>query len=74
MEVEPDSLLLLYTDGVTEARNKDRFFGEGRVRRALRRGGSSAAVVQRLLSLVERFSGGSLRDDAAILAVRRISR
>lgn len=74
VEVEPDALLLLYTDGVTEARNKDRFFGEGRVRRALKRGGSPAAVVQRLLSLVERFSGGSLRDDAAILAVRRIPR
>lgn len=63
--------LLLYTDGVTEARTKGRFFGEGRVRRALRQGGSAAAVAQRLLAAVQRFSAGELRDDAAILVVRR---
>ncbi|MDZ4654888.1 MAG: SpoIIE family protein phosphatase [Coriobacteriia bacterium] len=72
MYVEPDAVLLLYTDGVTEARNKSRFFGEGRVRRALKLGGSAAAVTQRLLAQVQRFSGGDLRDDAAILTVRRL--
>jgi hypothetical protein len=63
--------LLLYTDGVTESRSGVRFFGEGRVRRALRGGGSAADVVQRLLALLQRFSGGDLKDDAAILAVVR---
>ncbi len=63
--------LLMYTDGITEARTKGRFFGEGRVRRALRQGGSAAAVAQRLLAAVQRFSAGELRDDAAILVVRR---
>jgi len=66
----PGSTLLLYTDGVTEARGKARFFGEGRVRRALRQGGESAMVSQRLLAAVQRFSAGQLRDDAAILVVR----
>jgi serine phosphatase RsbU (regulator of sigma subunit)/HAMP domain-containing protein len=61
--------LLLYTDGVTEARNGARFFGEGRVRRCLRAGGSAEAIVQRLFSMVQRFSAGDVRDDAAILAV-----
>ncbi len=67
--VTPQGTLLLYTDGVTEARNRGRFFGEGRVRRALRQGGSATAVTQRMLTLVQRFSHGELRDDAAILAV-----
>ncbi len=67
--IEDGATLLLYTDGVTEARSGGRFFGEGRVRRALRAGGSPASVAQRLLSQVQRFSAGELRDDAAILAV-----
>jgi GAF domain-containing protein len=67
--IEDGATLLLYTDGVTEARSGDRFFGEGRVRRALRAGGSPASVAQRLLSQVQRFASGELRDDAAILAV-----
>ncbi len=67
--VESGGTVLLYTDGVTEARNRGRFFGEGRVRRALRQGGTAAVVTQRMLALVQRFSHGDLRDDAAILAV-----
>jgi serine phosphatase RsbU (regulator of sigma subunit) len=63
--------LLLYTDGVTEARSGIRFFGEGRVRRALRQGGSAAEITQRLLASVQRFAAGDLRDDAAILTVVR---
>ncbi len=70
--MEPGATLLLYTDGVTEARYAGRFFGEGRVRRALRQGGSAVAVTQRLLASVQRFSAGELRDDAAILTVRRL--
>ncbi|MHB1135965.1 MAG: SpoIIE family protein phosphatase [Coriobacteriia bacterium] len=66
----PGATLLLYTDGVTEARRGSQFFGEGRLRRALRPGGSAGAVSQRLLSAVQRFSGGDLRDDAAVLAIR----
>lgn len=69
--VQPGGVVLLYTDGVTEARNKARFFGEGRVRRALRAGGSTAAITQRLLAQVQRFCSGELRDDAAIVALRR---
>ncbi|MRS11613.1 MAG: GAF domain-containing protein [Actinobacteria bacterium] len=69
MPLEAGSLLLLYTDGVTEARSGGRFFGEGRVHRALRAGGSPSAVTQRLLGQVQRFAPGELRDDAAILAV-----
>ena len=68
----PGATLLLYTDGVTEARSGARFFGEGRVRRCLRGGGSAADVTQRLLELLQRFSSGELRDDAAVLAIVRV--
>ena len=67
--IDDGDTLLLYTDGVTEARAGARFFGEGRVRRSLRAGGSANAVAQRLFALVQRFSAGELRDDAAILAL-----
>lgn len=69
MPIRDGDTLLLYTDGVTEARAGTRFFGEGRVRRSLRAGGSADAVAQRLFALVQRFSAGALRDDAAILAL-----
>lgn len=69
LEMTPGGTLLLYTDGVTEARSGARFFGEGRVRRGLRAGGSAAGVTQRVLALVQRFASGDLRDDAAIVAV-----
>lgn len=68
----PESLLLLYTDGVTEARRANKFFGEGRVRRVLRAGGSATEVAERLLGHVQRYCGGETRDDAAILAVRYV--
>lgn len=68
--LDPGAALLLYTDGVTEARSGSQFFGEGRVRRAVRPGGSATAMAERLLAAVQRFAGGDIRDDAAILAVR----
>lgn len=70
VRLDPGATLLLYTDGVTEARSASRFFGEGRVRRAVRSGGSATAIAERLITAVQRFAGGDIRDDAAILAVR----
>ncbi|MHB1323236.1 MAG: SpoIIE family protein phosphatase [Coriobacteriia bacterium] len=74
LEVPRSSLLMLYTDGVTEARRANRLFGEGRVRRALRSGGTASQVAERLLAHVQRHCRGDIRDDAAILAVRYLPR
>lgn len=72
LRMDPSSLLLLYTDGVTEARRGSKFFGEGRVRRALRMGGTAEELAQRLLAGVQNHCGGEIRDDVAILAVRHL--
>ena len=67
-------IVLLYTDGVTEARNGNIFFGEERVRESVLVGGTPRELVRRLLTAVRRFGRGDLRDDVALLAVavRRI--
>ena len=66
----PGDTVLLYTDGVTEARSGTEFFGEKRVHAALRVGGSADAVAQRLLVSVRRFVRTELRDDVAVLVLR----
>ncbi len=71
--VWPGDVLLLYTDGVTEARRGNKFFGEGRVERVLRGSSDANDVTQRLLSALDRFVPGAIRDDAAMLAVRIIA-
>lgn len=73
VNVAPGDLIVLYTDGVTEARRGNTFFGEGRVQRALRQGSDASDVTQRLLSLLDRFVPGAIRDDAAVLVVRIVA-
>ncbi|MCL5736256.1 MAG: SpoIIE family protein phosphatase [Actinobacteria bacterium] len=66
-----DSLLLLYTDGVTEARSQNGFFGEERLSDSLTRarGRPVDRVPSMLLEDALRFSDGHLDDDVALLAV-----
>jgi GAF domain-containing protein len=70
IEIRAGDTLLLYTDGVTEARRGNKFFGEGRVIRSMRHEGTASQVVDRLLNALDRFVPGALRDDAAVLALR----
>jgi serine phosphatase RsbU (regulator of sigma subunit)/HAMP domain-containing protein len=69
VSLRPKDQVLLYTDGVSEARRDGRLFGDGRIRRVLRRSKGAASVTTELLAAVQRYAGGALRDDAAILAV-----
>lgn len=66
---EAGDLLLAYTDGVTEARRGDQFFGEERVRAVIQRSASAAEVVAGLMEDLSTFSAGMMRDDAAALAI-----
>lgn len=66
--------LLLYTDGLTEARAKRELYGEPRVVKVLGRhaGDAPADIVDALVKDASEYAGGQLRDDMAILAVRRV--
>jgi serine phosphatase RsbU (regulator of sigma subunit) len=74
IQLEPGDTLLLYTDGVTEAEDRDQnMFGVGRLKEALGRhqGGSLADIQAGILSAVERFAAGAGQsDDITLLVVR----
>jgi len=68
--LEPGDLLLLYTDGVTEARRGDEPFGDDRLAAILRdRGRDPQTVVDAIVDAVLAHSGGDLADDVAVLAL-----
>ena len=72
-QVEPGDGVLLYTDGLTEARDDSRrMFGEEAVADTLRelRDASAAVTVDTLSSKAAQFTGGELRDDLCLLAAR----
>jgi sigma-B regulation protein RsbU (phosphoserine phosphatase) len=68
-------LLVLYTDGVTDAQDRQgRFFGEERLLQLCRaqHGRAAAEIQEDLLSEVHRFYGGAhLQDDIAIMVIAR---
>ncbi|MEV4493097.1 PP2C family protein-serine/threonine phosphatase [Micromonospora coxensis] len=75
VRLAPGELLLAYTDGVTEARGGPtgvEMFGERRLLQALApaAGLPPAALVERLLQLVDEWLDGQAHDDIAMLAVR----
>jgi phosphoserine phosphatase RsbU/P len=72
-ELSPGDLVVLYTDGVTEARNPEgTFYGEARLRQLLDTYADETAqklanvVVEEVLA----FQGGEARDDIALVVVR----
>ncbi|CAN5513393.1 hypothetical protein BH20ACT2_BH20ACT2_17170 [soil metagenome] len=66
-------LLLLYTDGLAEARSGEQLFGEERIANALRRdpGAEPGVLCKSLLEAAKDFASGPLSDDVAILSIRR---
>ncbi|MEX5634839.1 SpoIIE family protein phosphatase [Parafrankia sp. FMc2] len=64
--------LVLYTDGVIEARQGRELFGDQRLLDAVAgcAGLPAQGVADRVRSAAERFAGGNLRDDVAILVAR----
>ncbi len=66
-------LVVMYTDGLAEARASDQQFGESRIIRAAERDLNAAPDVlcKSLLDAAKDFAGGSINDDTAIMAIRR---
>jgi serine phosphatase RsbU (regulator of sigma subunit) len=75
IKMQPGDVLLLYTDGVSEAQNpKGDFFGEQRIVDILRSMNSASAhqIQEDILSELARFVGSSARhDDIGLIVVRR---
>jgi sigma-B regulation protein RsbU (phosphoserine phosphatase) len=71
--IDPGDVLLLYSDGVTEAgtdRGED--FGDGRLESALRRsrGEPAESLVAAVMDSVAEFGAGSRHDDVTVVAIR----
>lgn len=73
LPLEVGDLLLMYTDGLAEARNGNDFFGEERIGNVLRRdpGVAPDVLCKTLLEAAKDFADTPLTDDTAILAIRR---
>jgi serine phosphatase RsbU (regulator of sigma subunit) len=70
--LSPGDTLLLITDGVTEARGLDGFYGEDRLEALLAEcaGRSAGSIADLIIEDVLRFQAGTARDDVAVLIVR----
>ena len=69
----PGDTLLLYSDGVTEARAGKEFFGEDRLTATLRSAaGLHATAIAQLIETKVLAFAGALDDDLAVLALRRL--
>jgi sigma-B regulation protein RsbU (phosphoserine phosphatase) len=72
--LDTGDLLLLYTDGLAEARAGGALFGEERIAAAIRRdpGMQADVLCKSLLAAARDFATAPLTDDVAILAIRRV--
>jgi phosphoserine phosphatase RsbU/P len=71
--LDPGDLVLLYTDGLAEARSGEHLFGEERIANTLRRdpGVAPDVLCKTLLEAAKDFATEPMSDDVAILAIRR---
>jgi len=67
-----DSCIVMYTDGVTDARRGGVLFGEGRLNEAVRANLplGAQALADTLLETAKEYAGGVLADDCAVVAVK----
>ena len=75
VELEVGDALVLYTDGVTERRDGPHMFGQYGLRKTLAKaaGADANALASAVEHAAESFVDTELRDDLAILVVRRVS-
>jgi serine phosphatase RsbU (regulator of sigma subunit) len=72
MRLEAGSTVVLYTDGVIEARRDGELYGEARLDEALRRlaGRGAQELAEGVLEECRAFAGGDLGDDCAVVCLR----
>ncbi len=75
LHLQPGDVLILYTDGITEAhRGEEDLFGEGRLLDTVRAAGGRPAreIGEAILEAVDRFAGEAAREDDRTLLVVRL--
>jgi GAF domain-containing protein len=72
MVLPPQAVIVLHTDGLIEARRKGKLFGERRLGQAVKAnaGGAAQDIAEGLMAAVQRYTGGVLDDDAAVVVIR----
>jgi sigma-B regulation protein RsbU (phosphoserine phosphatase) len=73
LSLSPGEVLVLYTDGITEARSASgEFYGNGRLEAVLEetRTEPSAVIAERIVADAVAFQGGHAADDAAVLVLK----
>ncbi len=73
-DLYPGEIMVLYTDGVTEARGDGELYGADRLARAVASvpGGTADEIADHLLADVDAFQRGQQLDDIAILVVETV--
>ncbi|HUW01472.1 MAG TPA: PP2C family protein-serine/threonine phosphatase [Acidimicrobiales bacterium] len=73
IDLDRGDLVVLYTDGLAEARDGDQLFGEDRIANAIRKdpGVAPDVLCKSLLEAARDFASSPLSDDVAIVAIRR---
>jgi phosphoserine phosphatase RsbU/P len=71
--LHPGNVVVLFTDGVIEARRDGELYGHGRLDRILseHRELSAAELAKAVVDDARAFSGGDLADDSAVVVVKR---
>jgi serine phosphatase RsbU (regulator of sigma subunit) len=71
---EPGAAVVLYTDGVVEARRESELYGEARLDRLLSEhcGLPAQELADAVVEDCRSWGGGDLRDDCAVVVVRRL--
>lgn len=74
VDLEPGDVLVLYTDGITEAEDAvGEFFGEEGLQKTIEgcHGGTANEIVSCIRQAVSRFARGAQADDMTLIVVRR---
>ena len=71
VDLDPGDIIVLYTDGVIDARGADSRFGEERLAQTIDGARSPDEVVERIRSALDEFEVEEGRDDTAVLAIMR---